>query len=235
MRNYIVALICVMLATCFTVVGETYQTDLVTGMNSITTTYDDQPALGLAAAKGGGFSGGARGGSFSSGGARSSSSSFGSRSVSSSSPSMSRSSVYGSVPSTGSKSAVFGTSKPLSVSSTNGKNVIAGSYKTKPYVAGTNKITTSTPKTYFPNKYKYHGREYNHVYYGSGFDFNSLLLMGFILSHDDNGNPVYINEATGEVVTKEDVEPVEEGPGFESIFAITGLLAVAYLVLGRRD
>ena len=94
MRKYIVALICVMLATCFTAVGETYQTDLVTGMNSITTTYDDQPALGLAAAKSGGFSGGAR----------SSSSSFGSRSVSSSSPSMSRSSVYGSVPSTGSKS-----------------------------------------------------------------------------------------------------------------------------------
>lgn len=225
MRNYIVALTCVMLATCFTAVGETYQTDLVTGMNSITATYDDQPALGLAAAKSGGFSGGAR----------SSSSSFGSRSVSSSSPSMSRSSVYGSVPSTGSKSAVFGTSKPLSVSSTNGKSVIAGSYKTKPYVAGTNKITTSTPKTYFPNKYKYHGREYNHVYYGSGFDFNSLLLMGFILSHDDNGNPVYINEATGEVVTKEDVEPVEEGPGFKSMFAITGLIAVAYLVLGRRD
>ncbi|HQQ36607.1 MAG TPA: PGF-CTERM sorting domain-containing protein, partial [Methanothrix sp.] len=24
-------------------------------------------------------------------------------------------------------------------------------------------------------------------------------------------------------------------PGFESIFAITGLLAVAYLVLGRRE
>jgi len=225
-----------MLATCFTAVGETYQTDLVTGMNSITTTYDDQPSFGLAAALGGGFSGGARGGSFSSSGARSSSSSFGSRSVSSSSPSMSRSSVYGSVPSTGSKSAVFGTSKPLSVSSSStGKSVIAGSYKTKPYVAGTNKITTSTPKTYFPNKYKYHGREYNHVYYGSGFDFNTLLLMGFIMSHDDNGNPVYINEATGEVVTQEDVEPVEEGPGFESIFAITGLLAVAYLVLGRRD
>jgi hypothetical protein len=27
----------------------------------------------------------------------------------------------------------------------------------------------------------------------------------------------------------------EEQPGFESIFAITGLLAVAYLVLGRRE
>ena len=27
----------------------------------------------------------------------------------------------------------------------------------------------------------------------------------------------------------------EAAPGFESIFAITGLLAVAYLVLGRRE
>ena len=232
MRHYIVVLMCVMLATCFTAVGNTYQTELVSGMNSITTVYDDQPSFGLATARGGGSSGGFRGGSFSSGGARSSSSFYSPRSVTSSSP---KSSVYGSVPSTNSKSAVFGNSKPLSVSSTNGRNVITGSYKTKPYMAGTNKITASTPKTYFPNKYKYHGKEYHHVYYGSGFDFNTLLLMGFIMSHDDNGNPVYINEATGEVVTKEDVEPVEEGPGFESIFAITGLLAVAYLVLGRRD
>ena len=30
-------------------------------------------------------------------------------------------------------------------------------------------------------------------------------------------------------------EPAKEQPGFESIFAITGLLAVAYLVLGRRE
>jgi len=33
----------------------------------------------------------------------------------------------------------------------------------------------------------------------------------------------------------ETAEPAKEEPGFESIFAITGLLAVAYLVLGRRE
>ena len=27
----------------------------------------------------------------------------------------------------------------------------------------------------------------------------------------------------------------EDAPGFESIFSLTGLLAVAYLVLGRRE
>jgi hypothetical protein len=32
-----------------------------------------------------------------------------------------------------------------------------------------------------------------------------------------------------------ETKPAEEQPGFESIFAITGLLAVAYLVLGRRE
>jgi len=35
--------------------------------------------------------------------------------------------------------------------------------------------------------------------------------------------------------TNETKEPAAPAPGFESVFAITGLLAVAYLVLGRRE
>ncbi|MGV8175289.1 MAG: S-layer protein domain-containing protein, partial [Methanothrix sp.] len=39
-------------------------------------------------------------------------------------------------------------------------------------------------------------------------------------------------EAEPEAETNETAEPA---PGFESVFALTGLLAVAYLVLGRRE
>jgi len=48
-----------------------------------------------------------------------------------------------------------------------------------------------------------------------------------------------VTEAEAEVETaKENVTEAEkaaEAPGFESVFALTGLLAVAYLVLGRRE
>ncbi|MDM7912196.1 MAG: S-layer protein domain-containing protein, partial [Methanotrichaceae archaeon] len=42
-------------------------------------------------------------------------------------------------------------------------------------------------------------------------------------------------EAAGEAVNETAGAAKEAAPGFESIFAITGLLAVAYLVLGRRE
>ena len=42
-------------------------------------------------------------------------------------------------------------------------------------------------------------------------------------------------EAAGEAVNETAEAAKEAAPGFESIFAITGLLAVAYLVLGRRE
>ncbi|MBP8623580.1 MAG: S-layer protein, partial [Methanothrix sp.] len=41
--------------------------------------------------------------------------------------------------------------------------------------------------------------------------------------------------AAAEEKKNETAEPAKTEPGFESIFAITGLLAVAYLVLGRRE
>ncbi|HNQ55602.1 MAG TPA: PGF-CTERM sorting domain-containing protein, partial [Methanothrix sp.] len=42
-------------------------------------------------------------------------------------------------------------------------------------------------------------------------------------------------EAAEEAVNETAEAAGEAAPGFESIFAITGLLAVAYLVLGRRE
>ena len=48
--------------------------------------------------------------------------------------------------------------------------------------------------------------------------------------------PKVVEEPVAEPAPAEnETTPAEEQPGFESIFAITGLLAVAYLVLGRRE
>ncbi|HNX09765.1 MAG TPA: PGF-CTERM sorting domain-containing protein, partial [Methanothrix sp.] len=50
--------------------------------------------------------------------------------------------------------------------------------------------------------------------------------------------PAATNETPAKT-TEEAAKPAENktepSPGFESVFAITGLLAVAYLVLGRRE
>jgi hypothetical protein len=133
-------------------------------------------------------------------------------------------------------SSFSGTS--LKTSTSNGKSYISGNYKSIPATKGTTKITSSTPKTYIPQSsyYSSGGQTYNHVYYGgSGFDFTSLLLMGYILSHDDKGNTIYVNNATKEYVTEEEFQtPPVESPGMESILAIAGLLAVAFLVMRRE-
>ena len=48
--------------------------------------------------------------------------------------------------------------------------------------------------------------------------------------------PKPVEEPVAEPAPAEnETTPAEEQPGFESIFAITGLLAVAFLVLGRRE
>jgi hypothetical protein len=48
--------------------------------------------------------------------------------------------------------------------------------------------------------------------------------------------PKVVEEPVAEPAPAENAtKAAEEQPGFESIFAITGLLAVAYLVLGRRE
>jgi hypothetical protein len=44
-----------------------------------------------------------------------------------------------------------------------------------------------------------------------------------------------VAEAAKENVTEAAKTAEKAAPGFESLFAITGLLAVAYLVLGRRE
>ena len=121
---------------------------------------------------------------------------------------------------------------------TSGKAYTSSRVMGVPATKGTTKITSSTPKTYISgSSYTYGGRPYQHVYYGgSGLDFNSLLLMGFIMSHDNNGNVIYVNNQTGEYVTEEEFEDAPpESPGFENFPALIGLLAVAYLVMNRRE
>jgi S-layer protein (TIGR01567 family) len=44
-----------------------------------------------------------------------------------------------------------------------------------------------------------------------------------------------VKEAVNETANETEAAAKEAAPGFESVFAITGLLAVAYLVLGRRE
>jgi hypothetical protein len=95
-----------------------------------------------------------------------------------------------------------------------GSNVKSSSVGSK--LVGTTKITSSTPKSYSTTKYKSHGREYNHVSYGSGFDYSSLLLIGFVMQLDDDGKTVYVNNATNEIVTDEGLPESTPGVGFLS-------------------
>jgi hypothetical protein len=88
------------------------------------------------------------------------------------------------------------------------------------------KRTTNT------NNYNWRGRQYHEISYNPGFDYTSLLLMGYILSHDDQGRTIYINNNTSEIVR---VEEPKKSPGLEGIFAIAGILAIAYLILRREE
>lgn len=208
--------------------SEKVNTNIAEGLPSLTLEYSDTPSLTLPLIS----IGDAKGGSF--GGSRSSS--FGSsRSSFGRSSSSSRSSFYGAktAPST-SKSSVFGTSK-ASVVSNNGKYNTVGKVTKLPYKSGSAKIIKSTPKTYVTGHgYSRDGTYYNQVYYGSGFDLSSLILLGFILDHDDQGNVIYINNETKEIVRQEDIETTPESPGLGSVILV-GILAVAFLLVRRRD
>lgn len=121
--------------------------------------------------------------------------------------------------------------KSLGTVSNGKKTYTAGSVIGTSYTKGTNKITSTTPKTYISgSSYNKYGRSYDHVYYGSGFDLNTLLLMGFIMSHDDSGKVIYINNETKEMVSEEDFESAPESPGMESVFALLGLLGVTTML-----
>ena len=59
----------------------------------------------------------------------------------------------------------------------------------------------------------------------------ALLISGFVYF-------MYVDESTSEPIKNngnDNVDNEEEKPGFEAVFAIAGLLAIAYLVLRQRE
>jgi hypothetical protein len=200
---------------------------------------------GIADAKGSSFSGGSKSsfGGSSKISTSSSKSSFGGASPSVSTSKASFGGSSNKIQSSSVSKTTFGTGKQTTqvttAKTTNGKSITTTNIVTKPYTPGTNKITSTSQKTYVNNQpYNRYGRQYSQVYYGPGYDLTSLIMLGYIMSHDDTGKVIYINNATGEMVKEEDIEDAPEParmPGFESAFALAGLLAMAFIVLRKKS
>ena len=59
-----------------------------------------------------------------------------------------------------------------------------------------------------------------------------VLLVVFVVMAENQSQENTINNATSNIDDEIEEKP---SPGFEAVFAIAGLLAIAYLVLRQRD
>ncbi len=149
-----------------------------------------------------------------------------------------------------SKSASMSTSKSASTASSNTAKQTGFGLGPLGSVSDKKSVDTKSTK----KQKKFHGVDIE-----SGFEGDAPWVVaamagaGWVVTYDWDNDPVYTNNTTGQVMTEDDLEAaVDSGlfnipgqsdddndtvpytPGFESVYALTGLLFVALLVIERN-